>query len=269
MAVFPRLNKCLYLLHLISLSCLASCAHQRILNEQQKIHAIEELQDRMLRVTPTFAAYSAEARLSYFGERGRVKATASLVVRSPHFFRFDLIGPHGGLMQSFSTNGIEITLLDLTNNRYLYGSATEENFDALLGLPPLGLSAPAWVDLFFGVVHVPSQAELSYDEKSSLYIAKWMVNDHIHMVYVDPISNYWQRVVVADAQGNALNEAKILARKENGLPDSLQLWARGVGDKTATEIEVHLRDIDTTGEYEDSVFILDPPDGVELERVGK
>ncbi|MEO1170795.1 MAG: hypothetical protein AAFX94_01925, partial [Myxococcota bacterium] len=101
----------------------------------------ESLQARMLSAQSQLKSYVGEARLTYFGPDGRVKGTATLAVEKPASLRYEIQGPHGGVIEAFATNGVELQLLDFKTNRFIYGPANPSTIDQLLSFAPLGMDA--------------------------------------------------------------------------------------------------------------------------------
>src|SRR5690554_3815951 len=101
------------------LALVTSCAGTIPLPRHLQVSGVQELQARMEKARPAVDKYFAEARLTYFGPQGRVKGTASLAVARPTSLRYDIIGPHGGVMEAFATNGEELQLLNPGQERFL------------------------------------------------------------------------------------------------------------------------------------------------------
>ncbi|MCK5689883.1 hypothetical protein KAI87_11470, partial [Myxococcota bacterium] len=125
--------------------------------------------------------YSAEARLSYFGREGRLRGSAIVAVQRSDKIRIEILGPHGGTLSAFATDGKEVGLFDLGGEHFLYGKATAANLDRALSLVPLSQDATAWASLFFGEVLIPANAKLSWDEKRGELVLSWS-EDHLDRV---------------------------------------------------------------------------------------
>ncbi|MBI3179580.1 MAG: hypothetical protein HYZ27_07945 [Deltaproteobacteria bacterium] len=247
---------------LLCLPALAACARVAPLPEHLRAPSPNELRERMAAVRVSGEAYTAELRLTSFGPEGRVRGTASLAVQRPASFRYELFGPHGGVIQAFATNGHELQLLDLGASKFFYGPATPHNISRLLTLVPLDLTALDWVHVLFGEVAVPSDARLSYDEEAKGFAWEWEKSPQRGRVDVDPYSARATRAVLWDHE-TKLWEIRVAARDSRGLPSELMLEAPAA----KTRVEVHLRDVDHAPKLDASLFVLDPPAAVSVERL--
>ena len=118
--------------------------------------SLGQLTSAMQAARSSVQSYSADAHLTYFGKEGRAKGGATLVVARPASLRYELHGPHGGVLQAFATNGNELQLLDFQENHFIYGPATPKVIDKLMQFAPLHLTAAEWVDMMFGEVTIAS-----------------------------------------------------------------------------------------------------------------
>lgn len=232
----------------------AACAGRVPLPEHLRVASAAELRARMEAARSPLGSYSAEARLTYFGKEGRAKGSATLAVQRPASLRYELHGPHGGVIEAFATNGVELQLLDLRNERFVYGPATRANLDRLLSFAPLGLEAESWVALLFGDVLPPAEAELGYDEREGRFVLRWRAADLDHELHVDPASARATRAVVRRG-GTSISDVTVEDRDEHGLPTSLRLRA----PQAEVDLEVRLRDVTPDPELDASVFVLEPP----------
>jgi hypothetical protein len=228
-----------------------------------EVAGVPELTARMAAGESPLEAYSAEVRVTYFGPEGRVRTTGSIAVARPASLRYEVQGPHGGVVSAFATNGLELEALDLGSSRFVYGPATPAHLDALLPFAPLGLSARGWVKLLFGEVDVPADATLSYDDRVGHFVLTWRQGPSDRRVEVNPATS---RVVRAEARegGVVVSEVLIEEREAHGIPVSLHLRVPQV----KAELEVKLRDVEPDPELPPDVFVLTPPSGVALEHLG-
>ncbi|MEE8409522.1 MAG: DUF4292 domain-containing protein [Myxococcota bacterium] len=249
---------------------LLACPKRIPLPERLKVSGTVELLQRIARARAAVDAFSAEIRLTYFGPKGRrFKGTASLAVLRPKSLRYELQGPHGGVLEAFATNGAELQLFDLENNRFYHGPATPRNFNQLMALVPLGLNGEEWVALLFGEVCIPNHALLAYDDRVGRFIFTWEDQGLARRVEVDAETSRVTRATVhrRDAVGSEINvsEINIRERDERGLPVVLELKG-GPGDLS---VRVRLRDVSYDVEHEPDVFVLDPPAQVTPEYLGE
>jgi hypothetical protein len=150
----------------------------------------------------------------------------------------------------------------------VHGPATPQNIDRLLGLPPLGLSAAGWVSLFFGDVEIPAHATITYDDVRGVFVATWADGAHIREVDVDPETARFVRAALRRGT-HVLSEVMVKARDSMGLVEVLRISATPEATDATTEIEVRLRDVERNPELDASVFVLDPPKGVQPEYLGQ
>lgn len=241
----------------------AACPKRFPLPDHLRVSGIEELGQRMAAARVPTDAFSAEVRLTYFGPKGRVRGTAAIAVMRPSSLRYELQGPHGGVLEAFATDGRELQLLDQKGSRFLYGPATRENINQLLALVPLGLGPSEWVSLLFGEIGMPLSATLVYDDKIGRYVGTWTDQDLTHRVEVDPESARATRATIS-AEGTLLSEIRILERDAAGLPVELELNAPAAD----VGVEVKLRDVSHDVTFDASVFILDAPRSITPEYLG-
>ncbi len=233
------------------------CAGRIPLPKALQVSGTGELLARMGAAQSPLTSYSAEARLTYFGPDGRVRATASLVVKRPQSLRYELEAPQGGVVSAFATNGVELEFLDLTGSRFLHGPATSANIDALLPLPPLGLAPQGWVLLLFGEVHIPADAGLHYDDRIGRFVVEWSVAHKTVRVEVDPHTSRPTHIVV-QRHDATISEVEYAKRDERGLPATVRITMR----EANTDVQIKLRDVEYDPKLADDIFMLTPPAGI-------
>jgi outer membrane lipoprotein-sorting protein len=241
-----------------------ACAGKIPLPRHLAVGSVDELRTRLQGAKTSASSYTAEARLTYFGPRGRVRGTASLAVKRPASLRLELLGPHGGVLEAFATNGRELQLSDLKASRFYYGPATPAHIDALLGIATLQAPAERWVELLFGEIALPGDARLSYDDEIGRFVLTWQVDAAVHRVEVDPASS---RVVAAEIRREGAVASRVLVeeRDERGLPIALRLRV----ESPPTDVEIRLRDVAYDAELADDVFVLTPPRNVKPEYLSE
>lgn len=246
----------------LALLVFAACAGRIPLPEQYRAANAQDLYTRMQKAQSPVRAFSAEARLAYFGKQGRMRGNATLVVRRPGSLRYDVYGPHGGVISAFATNGKELALLDVGQSRFLYGPATAANLDELLPFAPLGLGPDAWVALLFGEATVPPEATLTYDDRVGRFLLSWPAAGVTQRLEVDPESARIVRAVVLRGE-DTVSEVTIDARDDAGVPTALRIKV----PRENIDVDVALKDVTVDPELEDDVFVLSPPAGVTPERL--
>ena len=268
-----------------ALATVAACAHTR---PPPAIKTVAELEARLETRRVTVNSYSAEVRLTYFGAKGRVRGTASLAVQRPAKLRYELMGPHGGAIGAFATNGKEIQAADLAQSRFVYGPATRDNLDQLFAIAPLHLDAEAWVSLLFGEVvgpdrelyltpgqvnvrmmsllfgevALPDRATVAWDDALERLVATWQEGAHTMRVEVDANENRVTRATVI-SRGDVLTDIEVRGWDDHGLPAELALRVPATGD----DVELKLRDVAYDPVLDPGVFTLEPPRGAKLEHL--
>lgn len=242
----------------------ASCARRIALAPAYAVRGLDELATRMHAASPRVMSYSAEVRLTYMGERGRIRATSSLVAVRPASLRFDVEGPHGAVVRAFATNGVELSALDIAESRFYYGPATPANIDRLLPFAPLGLLAAEWVELLFGIVELPAGAEFTYDDRLGVFVVRWTRHGNTRRVEIDPATARATRAQVWRGD-DLVSEVEFGDREAHGL--ALRLDVRVPA--AHAEVELRLRDLELEPEVASGVFALTPPAGVATERLGE
>jgi hypothetical protein len=105
-----------------------------------------------------------EAKLDYFGDEGRIRASMLFATSRPERMRIDVYSPFGATLSTFTSNGREFALTDVKAKKYFQGEAKECAISRFLGVP-----APpqALVQLLVGVapvlVHQPQDAQINWD----------------------------------------------------------------------------------------------------------
>jgi outer membrane lipoprotein-sorting protein len=239
-----------------------SCAHRIPLPERLRVNGPQELGQRMRRAQSPLTSYSAEARVTYFGREGRVRTTGSIAVRRPASLRYEVMGPHGGVVTAFASDGVELYELDLGASRFYYGPATAAGFDRLFPFAPLGLNAEQWVHLLFGELELPEQAALSYDDHQGRFVVRWREGSIERRVEVDPASARLTGAQVLE-NGQLLSDVQIDERDAQALPVAFRLAV----PPEKTSVEVKLRDVEANPELDPSLFVLTPPAGVVPEHL--
>lgn len=247
--------------HFVFLLC--GCAGRVPLPQHLAVSGLPMLLERMDGARTTVQRFSAEARLTYLGPQGRLKGTAVMLLARPASLRCDVMGPHGGVLHAFATDGQELQALDVKSNQYLYGPANADNIDRLLPLAPLGLSPAAWVALLLGEVEVEQDATLTYDDRQGRFVIAWIIGGEERRVEVDPHTSQPTRVMSL-AGGTVGSDVEVLGRDAAGLPVAVRLRAVHAG----VHLELKLRDVERDAKIDASTFRLDPPRGIETVYLG-
>ncbi|MBI5509519.1 MAG: DUF4292 domain-containing protein [Deltaproteobacteria bacterium] len=239
---------------------LAVCAHGA--RVAVPVASTAELASNLERARTRVDAYTADVRLTYFGAKGRLRGTASLAVRRPSSLRYEVFGPHGGVVAAFATNGRELQAADFAASRFVYGPATVENLDQLFGIAPMHLDAAGWVSLLFGQITVPEGAALSRDPEGERYVVGWEEGGQTRRVEVDAATFRVVKIVISRG-AEVLSEAEVGAWDGRGLPEALHLRVPKTGD----DVEIKLREVTHDPALDPAVFVLDLPRGLAPEHL--
>lgn len=110
-----------------------------------------------------------DAKVTYFGEQGRIRGTMLFVTSRPERLRFDVVSPFGVTVSTLTSDGKNFSLLDFTNKQFVHGPATECNVTRFLHVP---VPPFALVALLAGeapvLVHQPQAASLTWDSDAYL-----------------------------------------------------------------------------------------------------
>ena len=248
-----------------------SCAGRIPLPEGAATADASELRERLILAKVPIHSLSADARLTYFGNEGRAKLSATVILQRSDHFRYDVMGPHGGTVSAFATNGLELTALDVGTSRFMYGRATAAAIDRLLPVAPLGLTPEGWVSLLLGEILPPPEATLSYDDRLGLFCATYdgvgheTGNDagYERRLYVDP-KNFRVKNIEEWSKGKRVTHVEFLDRDRLGIPTKLYMKVIDAN----MELEIRLEDIDVDPELSQALFVLTPPAGVTPEYIG-
>ena len=256
------LNKASVFLCFISLLT-AGCAGRIPLPQHLQAMTAQTVAQALQKHAVALEAFSSEVRVTYFGPEGRLKGTVSLAAQRPGKFRYNLMGPHGGVLEAFATNGQTFELSKMSESRFLYGPATPDTLDRLLFFAPLHLSPEGWVELLFGAVSVPSDATLRYDDETGDWVLEWQEKQKSVRLHVSPLEMLMTRLQVSIA-GELVCDVSIESRHAMGLPAELNLKA----PRDKVQATLKTRDIIQNPTFGKTTFELSPPRGVKPEYWG-
>ena len=222
--------------------------------------SVAAMADAMQKGRSPNKAFSADVRITYFGKEGRAKAGASLAVARPGSMRYELHGPHEGVIQAFATNGLELQLLDFQNNRFVYGPATPATLDKLMQFAPLHQSAEAWVGMLFGDIPVPAGAEIG--SRGASWVARWTEGEVTRQMLVDPTTGHVKRLWASRGE-IVLSDVEVEDHDASGIPTRLHMQV----PSAKVDIEIRLRDLAIDPDLDASVFVLEAPSALVPERI--
>ena len=226
-----------------------------------------EIRQRIVQARPQSQAYAASVHVSYFGAQGRVQVAGSLVVQQPDRLRLDLQGPHGGVVRALAVDGNDMTMLDVASDRFFYGPANAATIDDVLDVAPLGLPPSAWVCLLFGIVDIPDDAVMRYDDKRGVFVFRWLRAAMGTRVDVDARSLRPVRVQICGgvsevdgicADAARASEVVFLSRDAGSLPQVLRLQVPGRRVEAEVALTALRRDLD----FPVATFRIAPPQGI-------
>jgi hypothetical protein len=184
-------------------------------------------EDAIGRMRATYACsrgVTGDAKVDYFGERGRVRGSMLFVTSRPERVRFDVVSPFGVTISTLTSDGREFALLDFTNKAFVLGPATECNVERFLHVP---VPPFALVSLLSGeapvLVHAPASAQMAWDAGAYL-VSIASSNGATERIRLEPRPDDWlkpwneQRVRVREVtvaqQGIELYRAELESFKE-------------------------------------------------------
>ena len=144
------------------------------------------------------------ARVQARTDRGRVALDdVVVVVRRAQALRLEGIGPFGQPLFLFVTNGENLALFMIRENRLLLGRASRGNFERLFGI---GVAPQALLRVLLGDIPLsplPTNGELAYRESERLYLWEGtQAGPHPkYRVWFDPQEGYPVRFEMQDESG--------------------------------------------------------------------
>lgn len=133
-----------------------------------------------------------EAKLEYFGDRGRVRGNVLYMTMLPEQLRFDVFSPFGVTLSTLTSDGHDFSLYDLKEKSFLRGPANTCNVARFtqVPVPPFALAqllrgeAPV-------LVHDATQATLAWEGEYVVRIqSKNAATEEIHL---EPTPDDWNR----------------------------------------------------------------------------
>jgi hypothetical protein len=229
-----------------------------------------DLQAHMLAAASHVQGLTAGMRLTYFGPRGRLKASASLALHRPAGLRADVFGPHGAVVWSLAADSEQLQVLDMAHNTFHAGVSTAANFDALLGLP-LHLGAAQWLALLLGEQPIAPQATVRAVPPSRAHgaavEATWEAHGMGYRVTVDCASWKLVRYTLTDlASGTQRLSATVTQRSADlQLPSTVEV--EFVEQGLAATLQLRLHDAQAMAPGAAPSFRLQTPRGMVPQRL--
>jgi outer membrane lipoprotein-sorting protein len=204
----------------------------------------------------------AMGRLTYFGEKGRVRLKAVIVVDRPARFRFETVSPFEQPIDVMACNGSRLWLL--SKEKLAEGAATPENIAKLVPLP---LKPEEIVDTMLGGVPTSSRftpVKLEWDEHQD---GRWLMTmagqgGETGKLSIDPDKQRIMAMTLLEADGRVRVSVEFddfeAAKDAGEVPRSIhaKMPARDL------DVEIKLKEVDINVALEASLFRIQPPPGV-------
>jgi hypothetical protein len=153
----------------------------------------ETLLARMRATHECSRAVSGEAKLDYYGERGRVRGNLLYIVSAPDRVRLDVFSPFGATISTLTSDGQAFALYDLRQKSFLRGPANACNLQRFTRVP---LPPHAFAELLRGeapvLVHQRGSARLDW-EGGSYVVRIASTNQAAEEIRLLPSDADWNR----------------------------------------------------------------------------
>jgi len=143
--------------------------------------------DRMRATTSCSRALKSDAKIDYFGQAGRIRASLLYIVGVPNRLRLDVVSPFGATVSTVTSDGDHFALFDLRQKQFLHGPANACNLGRFTHVP---VPPTALVQLLRGEapVLVHSSENATIDWESGEYVVRINssrgASEEIHLVPV-------------------------------------------------------------------------------------
>lgn len=206
----------------------------------------------------------ALGRVTYFGERGRVRVKAVLLAQRPGAFRFETISPFEQPIDVMASDGDRLWLL--SENRLREGPATPENISRLL---PLAMKPAEVVDTLLGGVptsdrFAPESIEWSEDRD------RWILSlasdrGERSRLTVDPDRMLVERMTLEDQRGLrvavSFDDFESAGPGKGELPEKIRIEM----PRRDLDVRIKLNEAEVDVPLADELFRITPPPGVRPE----
>lgn len=209
----------------------------------------------------------AMGRLTYFGEKGRVRLKAVLVAERPGSFRFETVSPLEQPLDVMACDGKKIWLL--SKEKLSEGPATPENIARLMPLP---LHPEEVVDTLLGGVPTGARftaKSIAWDGEGE----KWVLvvsgpNNEVGNLTVDPVRKVVEKMELLESGGNvrlSVTFADFEAAEGSTaeIPRDLHI----VMPSRNHDVTIKLKEVDVNVELSGSLFTITAPPGVIPEQL--
>ncbi len=199
-------------------------------------------------------------RITYFGDRGRVRLKAVLLARRPGAFRVETLSPFEQPIDVMASDGERLWLL--SKDQLREGAATPENIARLL---PLVMGPKAVVDTLLGGIPEAEGAQtqgLERDDKGRWSLHMTSARGERGRLVIDPVT---RRVLEMHLLGPA-GDAPTVSVKFSDFESVAQAGELPLKIQIAlpaqdTEVTIVLKDPEVNVELADALFRISPPPG--------
>ena len=201
----------------------------------------------------------ALSRLTYFGEKGRVRLRTVFVAERPDRFRVETLSPLEQPIDVMASDGARIWLL--SKGRFHEGPATPENLSRLLPVP---LRPAELVDALLGGIpttdrFTPTKIAWADEDRERWRLTMVGPGDEVAELRVDPVRRVVERVTMRGPGGAVRLEVGF---DDFGAPDrfphKIELSIPGRAD----EVTIKLKELEVNVGIAPQIFRLEPPAGV-------
>lgn len=199
-------------------------------------------------------------RVTYFGDKGRVRLKAVLLARRPGSFRVETLSPFEQPLDVMASDGDDLWLL--SKDQLRFGAATPHNIARLL---PLVMGPEAVVDTLLGGIPdaegtTAERIERDEDGRWLLWVSTQR-GDRGRLL-VDPVKREVREMVLLDAA----DAARVTVRYSDfeaipsggALPRKIEVKLEAEG----SEVTIKLGEPDVNVPLDDALFRIEAPPGV-------
>jgi outer membrane lipoprotein-sorting protein len=210
----------------------------------------------------------ALGRVTYFGERGRVRLKAVLVAERPGRFRFETISPLEQPIDVMASDGSRLWLL--SKEKLSEGPATPENIARLLPLP---MHPEEVVDTLLGGVPTSARFEpaaIAWEEPDR---ERWVLtlsgmSGQTGKIYVDPTRKVVEKMELLEVGGDVrlsvtFEDFEQVGGHAGEIPRDMHIVMPGKNH----DVSIKLKEVDINVALSDALFSIAPPPGVIPEKL--
>lgn len=199
-------------------------------------------------------------RVTYFGDRGRVRLKAVLLARRPSAFRVETLSPFEQPIDVMASDGERLWLL--SQDRLRYGAATPANISRLL---PLVMGPEAVVDTLLGGIPEgegtkAERLQRADDGRWQLFLSDAQGNRG--MLVVDPVKRRVEEMHLlgpADKSQVVVKFSDFEPVTSGGeLPEKIEIRL----EAQKSDVTIHLNGPEVNVELPDSLFTIEAPPGL-------